>query len=112
MSRVEQINTILKHELANLISQEIPTPNFLITVMYVDCSPDLNNAKIGISILPDKFSGTALKKLRKHSSQFNKTLTRKLNIRKIPKFNWKIDPTEKEAGELENILAKIRRDEI
>ena len=111
MSRVDQINELLKHELALLISQEVFAPDFLITVSYVDCSPDLNNAKVGISVLPDKFSGTALEKLKKHSALFNKALNKKIKIRRIPRLSWKIDTTEKEAAELEDVLAKIREEE-
>lgn len=112
MSRVEQVNELLKKELANLISQEVLTPDFLITVLYVDCAPNFDSAKIGISVLPEKFTGTALEKLRKQSSQFGKALNKKLNLRKIPKFYWTIDTTKKEADELEDILEKIRKGEV
>ncbi len=112
MSRVDQVNGLLRYELANLISREVATPDFLITVIYVDCAPNLESAKIGISVLPEKFTGTALEKLRKHSMQFSNILNKKLKLRKIPKFNWIIDTTEKEASELEKILGKIKRGEV
>ena len=51
MSRINQVNELLKNELANLIVQEIPMHNVLITISYVDCSTDLKNAKIGISVV-------------------------------------------------------------
>ena len=110
MSRVEQINELIRGELASLISREIFLPDGLITISYVDCSPDLNNAKIGISVLPDKFNGTALKKLRSHSGQFANTLKKKINIKKIPKLNWLIDTTEKNAANIENLLYQIRQE--
>ncbi len=108
MSRINQINELLRSELANLINQEIKLDNGLITVCYVDCSPDLKNAKIGISVLPDNLSGTALQKLRKHSGLLRKTLNKKLNLKYIPKFNWIIDATEKNAAEIEDILKQIK----
>jgi len=107
MSRINQINELLRSELANIITQEIKLDNGLITVCYVDCSPDLKNAKIGISVLPDNQYGTALKKLKQHSSQFCKILKKKLNLRNIPKFNWIIDDTEKNAAEIEEVLKQI-----
>ena len=108
MPRIDQINELLRSELANLINQEIKLDNGLITVCYVDCSPDLKNAKINISVLPDNLSGTALQKLRKHSGLFRKTLNKKLNLKYIPKFNWVIDATEKNAAEIEEILKQIK----
>ncbi len=107
MSRVDQINELLRSEMANLISREIKLDSGLITVCHVDCSPDLKNAKIGISVLPDNLSGTALQKLRKHSGLFRKTLNKKLNLKYIPKFNWVIDATEKNAAEIEDILKQV-----
>ena len=107
MSRINQINELLRSEIANIINQEIRLNNGLITVCYVDCSADLKNAKIGISTLPDNLSKIALKKLKKHSSQFCQTLKKKLNLKYIPKFNWIIDETEKNAAKIENMLNEI-----
>lgn len=107
MSRIIQVNELLKSELANLISQELPLNNGLVTVCYVDCSPDLKNAKIGISVLPYNLSGKILKKLKQHSSQFCKILKKKLNLRHIPRFNWIIDSTERDAAEIDKILKQI-----
>ncbi len=112
MSRVDQINELLHQELAKLISKEVEAPNFMITISYVDCSPDFKSAKIGISVLPEKFSGTALEKLRSHSPQFINNLNKKLKLKSIPRLNWLIDTTEKEAREIEEILDKIKKNKI
>lgn len=112
MSRIEQINELLKSELAILISQEIPMDNGLITISFVDCSPDLRYAKIGVSVIPDKFTGTALKQLRKHSSSFAGYLKKNTRLRKVPKFNWIFDETEKEAAKIESILEEIKKEEV
>ena len=107
MSRINQINELLRGEIANIINQEIRLNNGLITVCYVNCSADLKNAKIGVSILPNNLSKVALKKLKKHSSQFCQILKKKLSLKHIPKFNWAIDETEKNAAEIDNILKQI-----
>ena len=96
-----RLNNVLKNHLANMISQEMPINKFLITVVYTDCSPDLKNVKIGISVLPEKFAGTALKELRKKSSVFAKILAKTAKLRKIPRFNWIIDTSAKYADEIE-----------
>jgi len=108
MSRIEQINELLKHKLAELIVREIPLENGLVTITYVDCSPDLNWAKIGVSVIPDKFFGTTLKELRRRNSEFTRVLKKETRLRKIPKFNWMVDSTEKEAAELEEAIKEIK----
>lgn len=102
--RIEQLNEQLKSELANFISGEIPLDNCLITVCCAHCSPDLKYAKIAISVLPEKYAGTALASLRKHSGIFSQNLRSKLKIRQIPRFNWVLDTTESRAAEIENII--------
>lgn len=102
--RIEQLNEQLKKELASLIIKEMALNNGLITVCFVNCSTDLKHAKIAISVLPDKFAGTALSSLRKHSSIFNQALRQKLKIRQIPRFHWTLDTTESRAAEIEEVI--------
>jgi len=109
--RIEQLNEQLKEELANLIIREVPLENGLITVSYVICSPDLKYARVAISVLPEKFAGTALAGLRKHNSIFSQNLRHKLRIRQIPKFNWILDTTESKAAVIENIIKQIKEEE-
>ncbi|MDP2736639.1 MAG: 30S ribosome-binding factor RbfA [bacterium] len=108
--RIEQLNEQLKEELANLIIKEVPLENGLITVSYVICSPDLKYAKVAISVLPEKFAGTALAGLRKHNSTFSQNLRQKLKIRQIPRFHWVLDTTESKAAEIEDIIKQIKEE--
>jgi len=110
MSRIEQINTLLARKLGILISQEIPMDNGMITITYVDCSPDLKNAKIYITILPQNLAGTALKKLKQNNAFFGKEIAKSTRLRKVPKFEWVIDRAKKEAYEIEETLSKIRNE--
>ncbi len=110
MSRIDQINEILKKEIANFISNEIKIDNGMITVLRVDTSPELKNAKAYVSVLPDNFYGTALSKLKKNGSNLNAFLRKKVKIRKIPKISWVIDPTEKEASVIERLLNEIENE--
>lgn len=110
MRRIEQLNEQLKSELANLIAKELPLADGLITVSYVDCSPDLKYAKIGVSILPKKYAGTALTNLRRHSSLFCQALRKRLKIRQIPRFNWVLDTSESKAAEIEEVLKQIEEE--
>ena len=107
--RIVQLNEQLKQELANLIVKEINLTNGLITVSFVDCSTDLKYAKVAISVLPEKFGPSILKRMHKLSGYFSKVLKRKLKIRQIPKFNWLLDNTESEAAKIEAVLKEIKK---
>lgn len=107
MPKIEQINELLRNELAMAVSREIPIENGMITVTYVEATPDLNFAKIGVSVLPEKYNGTALKNLRAKSGLLASIIRNKVKLRKIPKFNWVIDSTEKEAADIEKFIDEI-----
>jgi len=104
MSRIDKINELLQSEIAQIINQEIFLKDSLITISYVDCSPDLRNAKVGISVLPDHHFGSALSKIRKNKGLLRKSLAKKLKIRQLPKIHWVIDPSQKNASEIEALI--------
>lgn len=109
--RIEQLNEQIRQELANLIAKKLPLKNGLITVCFVNCSTDLKHAKIAISVLPDKFGPSALKKMRKLSGAFSQVLKNKLAIRQIPRFHWLLDTAASRAAEIEEIIKQIKEEE-
>jgi ribosome-binding factor A len=104
---MDQINEMLRAELSLLMSRESPIPNGLITITRVKCSPDLKNATILISVLPENVSGTALSKVRAQNSYYNNNLRKKLSIKFIPKLTWKIDSQERYAASIDRVLDEI-----
>ena len=91
MARIDKINSLLIKELADLVNKEIFLSDGLITVSFVECSPDLRHAKAGFSVLPEKLSNTILKKLQRKNKVFSRVLKKKLSLKSIPRLNWVID---------------------
>jgi len=108
MSKPEQVNELIKRELADSINREACLENGLITISFVECSPDFNFAKIGISVLPHNLAGTALKNLRQKSGVFAQILRKKTRLRRIPHFQWEIDDTEARASVIEGLIEQIK----
>jgi ribosome-binding factor A len=111
MSKISQLNELIMHELAVLVNREIDFPGALITISYVDCSPDLKQAKVGFSVLPDNLSGTALRKLQTSTGHLVGLLRDRLRLRRLPHFIWEFDATEKEAGKIEKIITDLGNSE-
>jgi ribosome-binding factor A len=109
--RMLKINELLRAELAQLISQTGIISDALITITHVKCSPNLREATILISVLPETMTGSALKALRSHSSQFSSVLRKKINIKMIPKFNWKVDSQERHALDVDHALEDLRHED-
>ncbi|NCB20666.1 MAG: ribosome-binding factor A [Clostridia bacterium] len=107
MSKLAQVNELLHRELSMAINQVLEWPEALITIVYVDTSPDLQTVNIGISVLPDRLAGTALKKLKAASGRLAKVISQQTRLRKIPKLYWEFDDTERKAAELDELFLKI-----
>jgi ribosome-binding factor A len=109
-SRIDQINSLLIRELAQFINQEVYVKDTLITISFVDCSPDLAQATIGISVLPENRSGSTLTQLKKSSKSIAEHIRKKTKMKMVPKLRWKLDMTESKAAEIEDILEQIRNE--
>lgn len=113
MSKIPRINDLILEELAKAVNQEVGLPNALITITYVECSPDLKQAKVGFSVLPDNLAGTALRKLMSSTSVLIPILRGRTRLRKMPHLIWEFDATEKEAGKIDRLIQEANQgDEI
>ena len=102
---------MLLEELAQVVNREVFIPDALITITYVECSPDLKQARVGFSVLPDHLAGTALRKLGSSTNTIVGALRGRVKLRKLPRLMWEFDATEREAGKIEKLIAGIDQDD-
>lgn len=113
MSRIEQVNELIKQELGKIILENIEfDPGVFVTIMSVETSSTLEAATIWISVFPEGKIGSSLEILNKRIGETQKLLNRKLALRFVPKIQFKLDKSEKYASEIEEIFKKISEEEI
>jgi len=112
MANNNRINELILEELAAAVNREVGVENALITITYVECSPDLKQAKVGFSVLPDNLTGTALRKLTAATSQIVGILKTRIKLRKMPHLIWEFDSTEKEASKIEKLIADLDEEPV
>jgi len=112
MSRIEQVNELIKQELGKIILEEFEfDPDTLVTVMSADTSDTLETATIWISVFPEGKTGSALEILNKRIGEIQKLLNRRLALRFVPKISFKIDKSEKYASEIGELFKKVEKEE-
>ncbi|MFW5888267.1 MAG: ribosome-binding factor A [Patescibacteria group bacterium] len=110
MARIDSINKQLSKEIADIVSKEISAEKYMLTITYVSCDHDLSEAKIGISVLPKNYTGSALRELKKNTPEIVSQLKKKLPfIRRIPHMDWEVDKTERKAQELDDVFEEIKK---
>lgn len=107
MAKIDRINDLILEELASAVNREVAIEGALITITHVECSPDLKQAKIGFSVLPDNLAGTALRKLTATTSLLVNLIRKRVKLRVMPHLLWEFDATEREADKIERLIASI-----
>lgn len=108
--RLAQINELIQRELSQIISREIDfAEGILVTIVGVETSPDLEKAKIWLSIFPIQKSKEVIKFLNKKIGYLQGLLNRRLVMRPLPRIKFLIDKTEAKAAEIENLLNQIKK---
>ncbi|MEI6378328.1 MAG: ribosome-binding factor A [Candidatus Falkowbacteria bacterium] len=107
MEKQERVNEHVQQRLAEIMSRRLALDGYMITVAAAYLSPDQKRLKVFVSVLPDKYNGTALQQLRKLGPAIKGELCRAAKLREAPRINWLIDNTEAKAAELDEIFKQI-----
>ena len=103
----------LRHLISNALLRETfydqIIENNYITITEVNISPDLKNAKVYIMPLGGKNKFEVLDSLNKANGRIKKLISNNINLRQIPKLQFKIDETFEYAKNIEDILQKIKK---
>ena len=106
--RILKVNALIKRHISEILTREVSLkPEALVTVSKVDTSPDLRYTRIFISIFPEKESDYVLKTLAKEMFPIQGALNKRLSMKPLPKIEFKNDPTESKADEIEKLLKQI-----
>lgn len=113
--RTERIQELIREELSELIMRELRDPRLdgLISLTRVEVTPDLSNARIFVSVMSETTSPEdAVKALQSASGYLHKELVHRLEMRKVPFLNFRLDTSISEgAAVLAQIDEAVRSDE-
>ncbi len=106
--RISKLNSLIKQQIAHIISEELNLKNnLIITITKVDTSKDLSYADVFVSVFPEERTNYLLKTLDNEIYNIQKKLNQTLVIKKFPRIRFYLDTTEKNADKIEKILKKI-----
>jgi len=107
--RIAKVNELIKQKLGQIIAREIEFPeNALVTITMVQTTPDIKASKVFISVLPEKFRGTALETLRKNKKNIRNLLKKQMTTKFVPNLNFLVDEQEIFASEIDKLLDELK----
>lgn len=110
--RIQQVNQLIKEELSQIILREIEfPPGTIVTLTRVETSVDLEQVKVYISVMPERRRSEVLKILNRQIYELQQKLNQRLRMRPIPRINFVGEKETAEAGRIEELLEKIKRND-
>ena len=104
--RTEQLNEELRHQISEFLAREAEMPlDSLVTVLRVITTPNLQEAKIIVSVIPAGQTGTALHLLTRLTHSLVSYLRKRVTFHSIPHMTWAVDNGEENVDRLEQLIS-------
>ncbi len=107
--RIKKVNELLKEEIGSLFLKELNLPECLTTITRVEASPNLQQARVYISVMPESKKEEVFEVLNKEIYSIQQGLNKRLNMRPVPKIIFKKEEKTEQAARIEELLEKIEK---
>ena len=111
-ARIPRVNELIKKEVGNIVLREVELPeNTLTTVTRAEATPNLQQARIYISVVPEDRLKEVLKILNYSIFDIQQTLNKKLRMRPVPRIEWVAETKTAQAEKIEILLEEIKKND-
>lgn len=109
-NRLERVNSELRKALAVIIDQELRDPQItaLISVVSVDTTQDLANAKVFLTCYGEQDKQDVLNRIKGAGSFIRGKLAPKVKMRIIPHLDFYLDESAEYGNKIDDILSNIK----
>lgn len=109
--RDAKLESLYREELNNLIERDLERPvGSLVTITTIDISNGGANAKVGVSVIPEKMTEGVIKNLNGFANELHYKLIRKMNLRTVPFPEFFLDTGAQNAARLEKIVIEHEKE--
>ena len=108
-----RINMEVQRELSKVISQEMKDPRIdpMTSVLAVEVTPDLKQAKVFVSVLgSDEKKQATLEGLRSAAPFLRKHLAGTINLRNTPELKFYMDESIEYGVNMSNLIVDVTKD--
>ena len=112
MSRAERLAELLKRDVSEIIREDVSDPRMgFISITKVDISPDLENARIFVSIMgTEKQKRECMQGLDSATGFVRGKLGHMLELRQVPKIYFVRDDSLEKGSRVLGIIAKLEKE--
>lgn len=111
--RKQQVESTLRRTISTVLARELSDPRIvgLVSVTRVSVSPDLRDALVFVSVMPEKYQKRSLAGLRHAAGHIQSLVLKQMTLKAAPKLDFRLDEAiKKEAGVLDAIRRALERE--
>ncbi|MBY0312760.1 MAG: 30S ribosome-binding factor RbfA [Phycisphaerales bacterium] len=110
--RVEKIESTLARAVQEVLRRGLHDPRArgLISVTRVDVSPDLHNAIVFVSVLPEEHQDLTMHALKHAARHIRREAGELMAIRRLPELDFRLDLSLKKQAEVFEVLSKVEQE--
>ena len=108
--RIEQVESTLRKALAQVLQRSISDPRIrgMVSITGVDVSPDLKQAKIAVSVLPEEYAKRTIAGLKAASRHIQSEVKKLVALRVVPHLRFELDDSLKQAEKVYQAIDEAR----
>ena len=109
--RLERVKEVIKRELSAIITREMTFKGALVTVQYVDITPDLKQCHVYVSTLgPQADRKEIIAKLEEHRVTLQYELSKRVILKYTPQLHFRYDESIERGDHIIHIMRQIESD--
>ena len=100
--RIEQVESTLRKALAQVLQRSISDPRIrgLVSITDVDVSPDMKQAKVLVSVVPEEYEKRTVAGLKAANRHIQGEVKKLVALRVVPHLNFELDQSLKQAEQV------------
>jgi len=106
--RKQQVESQLKRVLSDVLVRDLQDPRVvgMVSITHVDVAPDMHEAFVYVSVLPDKYEKRTLGGLRHAAKHIHSLAFKRMAMRRVPRLDFRLDEQLKRT---ETVFEAIHR---
>ena len=109
-NRIEKVNSLIQEELSQIFLKEVDFPkNVLVTITRVETIVNLSDVRVYVSVMPENQRDQVFEILDRRVYDIQQCLNRRLNMRPIPKIEFRKEEKTQQAARVEELLEKLKK---
>lgn len=107
-NRTVRVNELIQREISDILRKRYQSESVAITISEVRVSPDLRDARVFVAIVgSEEEAELKLRWLRAHANEIRSEVGRRIVLKYLPKFEYRIDYTAKRGARILQVLEQI-----